>query len=263
MAKKRLDLLLFERGLVESRAWGQRLILAGEVSVEGRVVDKVATLIDQAAQIEIRQPPPFVSRGGLKLAEALDRFGIDPAGWVVADVGASTGGFTDCLLQRGAARVYAIDVGYGQLHWNLRQDPRVIVRERTNARYLESLPEPVSLVTIDVSFISLRLILPQVAKWLTPQGQVVALVKPQFEAGAQKVGKGGIVRDVGTHREVLKGVSLWAEQHDWQLHGLIESPITGAKGNVEFLIWLSRTADLPEIDAQAAVWRLTRQASSH
>lgn len=258
MAKKRLDTLLHDRGLVESRAWGQRLILAGEVSVGGRVVDKVGTPVDEGALIEIREPPPYVSRGGLKLAKALDRFGIDPGGCVAADVGASTGGFTDCLLQRGAQRVYAIDVGYGQLRWKLRQDPRVVTMERINARHLERLPEAVGIVTIDVSFISLRLILPRVARWLTPGGQVIALVKPQFEAGPEQVGKGGIVRDVRTHRDVLMGVSAWAETHGWRTHGLIRSPIKGAKGNVEFLIWLSQTADLPRIEATETIQRLTR-----
>jgi 23S rRNA (cytidine1920-2'-O)/16S rRNA (cytidine1409-2'-O)-methyltransferase len=262
MTKKRLDVLLHERGLVDSRAWGRRLILAGEVSVNGRVVDKVATPVDDKALIEIREPPPYVSRGGHKLEGALDCFGIDPTGYVAADVGASTGGFTDCLLQRGAQRVYAIDVGYGQLRWELRQDPRVVTMERTNARHLESLPEAVDLATIDVSFISLKLILPRVAGWLAPGGQVVALVKPQFEAGSRHVGKGGIVRDPRTHRDVLMGVSVWAQENGWGVHDLIRSPITGAKGNVEFLIWLSQTTDLPRIDADSTIRSLTKGPAS-
>lgn len=256
MSRKRLDVLLYERGLVDSREQGRRLILAGEVSVDGRTVTKVATPTEEDAHIEISQPPPFVSRGGFKLAEALDAFQIEPTGWIAADVGASTGGFTDCLLQRGVRRVYAIDVGYGQLRWELRQDARVIVMDRTNARYLEQLPEAVDLVTIDVSFISLRLILPQVACWLGPKGQVIALVKPQFEAGPDQVGKGGIVRDAATHREVLSGVLSWAEEHTWKVHGLVRSPITGAKGNVEFLVWLSQMAPLPSIDWVAAIHKV-------
>lgn len=253
MSKKRLDLLLYERGLVKSREQGRRLILAGEVSVDGLIVDKVATPTDEEAHIEIAEPPPFASRAGFKLAEALNAFRIEPTGWIAADVGASTGGFTDCLLQHGVRRVYAIDVGYGQMRWELRQDPRVIVMDRTNARYLERLPEAVDLVTIDVSFISLRLILPQVAGWLRPDGQVIALVKPQFEAGHEQVGKGGIVRNGRTHRDVLSGVLAWAEGQAWKVHGLIRSPITGAKGNVEFLIWLSQAASLPSIDWNVAI----------
>jgi 23S rRNA (cytidine1920-2'-O)/16S rRNA (cytidine1409-2'-O)-methyltransferase len=261
MSKKRLDALLHERGLVESRERGRRLILAGQVSVEGHVVDKVATPTDEDAHIEIAEPPPFVSRGGFKLAKALDSFGVDPTGRIAADVGASTGGFTDCLLQRGARRVYAIDVGYGQIHWDLRQDPRVIVMDRTNARYLDHLPELVDLVTIDVAFISLRLILPSVATWLAPAGQVIALIKPQFEAGPDRVGRGGVVRDLTTHREVLCGVLAWAEEHGWVVHGLIRSPITGAKGNVEFLTWLSRGAVVLSLDWLPAIREVTDQST--
>jgi 23S rRNA (cytidine1920-2'-O)/16S rRNA (cytidine1409-2'-O)-methyltransferase len=236
----RLDTLVHQRGLAESREKARRLILAGQVLVDGHVLDKAGRQVDESVDIEVRHGLPYVGRGGFKLAQALDAFGIDPAGCVAADVGASTGGFTDCLLQRGAARVYAIDVGYGQLHWALRQDPRVVVMERTNARYLEELPEPIDLVTIDVSFISLRLILPMVERWLRPDGDVVALVKPQFEAGADSVGRGGIVRDTDTHRDVLCDIIGWASAHGWVVAGLGRSPITGAKGNIEFLVWLKR-----------------------
>ena len=251
MTKVRLDVLVHRRGLAESREKAKRLILAGQVLVNGQVIDKVAAQVPEDAELKVRQGLPFVSRGGVKLAAALDAFHINPAGWIVADVGASTGGFTDCLLQRGAAKVYAIDVGYGQLAWKLRQDPRVVVMERTNARYLEKLPELVDLVTIDVSFISLRLILPKVPKWLVPRGQVIALIKPQFEAGRSQVGKGGVVRDIAVHRQVLRGILTWALDRGWRLHGLIRSPIKGPKGNVEFLAWLSLGQDLPELDLEA------------
>jgi 23S rRNA (cytidine1920-2'-O)/16S rRNA (cytidine1409-2'-O)-methyltransferase len=189
---------------------------------------------------------PYVSRGGYKLAGALDAFGIDPAGWVCADVGACTGGFSDVLLQRGAARVYAIDVGQGQLDWKLRQDPRVMVMERTNARYVESLPEPIDLAVIDVSFISLRLILPAVRGWLggaAGRADVVALVKPQFEAGPEAVGKGGIVRDPAVRRRVLDEVLGWAAGNGWFVAGLVRSSLVGAEGNVEYLTWLRREDD--------------------
>ena len=234
----RLDVLVHQRGLTESREKARSLILAGQVLVAGQVVNRASAQVDPETEVVIHQGLPYVSRGGLKLEHALDVFNIAPAGWVVADVGASTGGFTDCLLQRGAARVYAIDVGYGQLAWRLRQDPRVVVMERTNARYLEALPEPVNLVTVDVSFISLRLILPPARRWLSANGQVIALIKPQFEAGPQEVGKGGVVRDKQTHRAVLRSILSWATQNAWSLLGLTRSPIKGPKGNTEFLAWL-------------------------
>jgi len=236
--KERLDRLLVARGLAESRARAQRLIMAGRVRVGGTVMDKPGTRVAVDAPIALAARPRFVSRGGEKLDAALTRFGLDVQGWVAADVGASTGGFTDCLLQRGVARVYAIDVGYGQLDWRLRNDARVVVLERTNARYLERLPEPVNLVTIDVSFISLRLILPAAVQWLVPEGQVVALVKPQFEAGRREVKKGGVVRDPGVHRAVLKRVIEAAAGSGLGLQGLMPSPLRGPAGNVEFLAWL-------------------------
>ena len=238
--KERLDLLLAERGLAESRQQAQSLILAGQVTVGGSVVDKPGTRVPLAADVTVAGGLPYASRGGHKLAAALDAFDLDVSGWTAADVGASTGGFTDCLLQRGAARVYAIDVGYGQLAWKLQQDPRVVVLDRTNARYLEALAEPVDLATIDVSFISLRLILPAVSGWLRPGGQIVALIKPQFEAGRDQVGKGGVVRDPAVHRAVLQDILTWAAARDLALMGLIRSPITGPAGNVEFLAhWAS------------------------
>jgi 23S rRNA (cytidine1920-2'-O)/16S rRNA (cytidine1409-2'-O)-methyltransferase len=235
--KERLDLMLVQRGLADSRQQAQQLILAGKVSVGGAVVDKPGTRVTVAALLDVAGRPPYASRGGFKLAAALDAFAVDVMGWSVADVGASTGGFTDCLLQRGAARVYAIDVGYGQLAWELRQDPRVVVMDRTNARYLDRLQEPVHLVTIDVSFISLRLIVPAAMGWLLPDGQIVALVKPQFEAGRRQVGKGGVVRDKAVHRAVLAGILGWACEQHLGLRGLIRSPLTGPAGNVEFLAW--------------------------
>jgi 23S rRNA (cytidine1920-2'-O)/16S rRNA (cytidine1409-2'-O)-methyltransferase len=237
MSKKRLDVLMAERELVESRNKAQRLIQAGEVRVDGQLVDKPSTPVPDEADITLQAKPPFVSRGGEKLEAALERFGIDVAHAVAADVGASTGGFTDCLLQGGARRVYAIDSGYGQLHWHLRNDARVVVMERTNARYLVSLPEPVDMVTVDVSFISLALILPRAVGWLTPDGDVVALIKPQFEAGPQHVEKGGVVRDPEVHRRVLEGVLDVATELGLHLRGLMPSPLQGPAGNVEFLAW--------------------------
>ncbi|MGD8626834.1 MAG: TlyA family RNA methyltransferase [Anaerolineae bacterium] len=233
--KERLDLLMVERGLVESRQRAQRLIMAGQVAVGDRTVDKPGTRVPIAADLEISGGLPYASRGGYKLAAALEAFDLAVEGRTAADVGASTGGFTDCLLQRGAAQIYAIDVGYGQLAWKLQQDPRVIVMDRTNARYLEHLPAPVDLVVIDVSFISLKLILPAAAGWLAPGGQIVALIKPQFEAGRKQVGKGGVVRDPAIHRAVLADLLGWAQARGLGLMGLIPSPITGAAGNVEFL----------------------------
>ncbi len=236
--KERLDKLLVDRGLVPTRAKARGLIMAGEVTVNGQRVDKAGTPIALDAVIELTEPMPYVGRGGYKLAAALDEFEIDPTGRICADVGACTGGFTDVLLQRGAARVYAIDVGQGQLDWKLRQDDRVHVMERTNARYQERLDEPVSLVVIDVSFISLRLILPAVARWLTDEADVVMLIKPQFEAGPDQVGKGGIIRDPAVHRQVLHEVLGWAAAESWAVCGLMLSPIQGAQGNIEFLAWL-------------------------
>jgi len=252
-AKKRLDLLVVDRGLAESRARAQRLIRAGLVHVAGQVSDKPGTQVPTNADVTLQARPRFASRGGEKLEAALARFGLDVAGMTAADVGASTGGFTDCLLQRGAGRVYAIDVGYGQLDWRLRNDPRVVVMERTNARYLERLPEAVDVVTADVSFISLGLILPAAVGWLRPAGQVVALIKPQFEAGRREVGKGGVVRDPAVHRRVLERVLGIADGLGLGLRGLMPSPLRGPAGNVEFLGWWALGAQsLLASDAVAA-----------
>ena len=248
MTKERLDKLLVARGLAESREQAQRMIMAGWVLVDDRPATKPGHKVSPQAAIRVKEQLPFVSRGGHKLTAALDAFGISPEGWVCADIGASTGGFTDVLLQRGAAKVYAIDVGYGQLHWRLRNDPRVVVMERTNARYLDRLPEPVQLVTIDASFISLRLLLPAAKRLLAPGGHIIALVKPQFEAGRDRVGKGGVVRDPAVHRQVLTEIVAWAADHDFGPQGLIPSPILGPKGNREFLLWLkpgARPATIP------------------
>jgi 23S rRNA (cytidine1920-2'-O)/16S rRNA (cytidine1409-2'-O)-methyltransferase len=212
--------------------------MAGKVLVDGQSETKSGTMVPAEARIELISPPPYVSRGGYKLAAAVDAFAIDVSNRICADVGASTGGFTDVLLQRGALRVFAVDVGYGQINWRLRQDDRVRLLERTNARYLASLPEPVSLVTIDVSFISLRRILPVVKGWLGKRADIVALVKPQFEAGREMVGKGGIVRDPAVHRHVLHDILSWSQDRELAAKGLIRSPIEGSAGNVEFLMWL-------------------------
>jgi 23S rRNA (cytidine1920-2'-O)/16S rRNA (cytidine1409-2'-O)-methyltransferase len=249
MKKKRIDLLLVERGLAESRNRAQRLVMAGEVRVDGEMVHKSSTQVAEHAEITIKQRPKFVSRGGKKLAAALDAFDADPSGKVCADVGASTGGFTDCLLQNGAVKVYAIDVGYGVLHWSLRQDPRVVVLERTNARYLEALPEPVALVTIDASFISLSLLLPAVRAWFEkPEGQVIALIKPQFEAGRKAAAvHAGVIKDEAVHANILKATLFNAEILGFHPVGLIPSPIKGPKGNIEFLV------DLRIRDPQTAI----------
>lgn len=248
----RLDKLLVERDLVESLERGRRMIRAGEVRIGDTIMTTPGTLVPPEAEIEVERPPRFVGRGGEKLDAALRRFDINPAGWVCADVGASTGGFTDCLLQAGAACIYAIDAGYGQLAWKLRQDERVVSMERVNARYLEDLPESVRLVTIDVSFISLRLILPNARRWLTSPGEVVALVKPQFEASRDDVGEGGIVRSRAVHHDVLYGVIEAARADGYRVGGVMPSPIHGAEGNVEFLLWLL-TGQGEHVDVDGAV----------
>ena len=237
--KQRLDILVHENGLAPSREKARAVIMAGEVLVSGIVVDKPGTRVAVDAEITVKSKPRFVSRGGEKLAAALEAFPIAVAGHVCADVGASTGGFTDCLLQYGAAKVYSIDVGYGQIDYRLRQDPRVIVIERTNARYLETLAEPVSLVVIDASFISLRLLLPTIQNWLTPEAGLIPLIKPQFEAGREDVGKGGVVREASVHRRVLEEVLTFAQAQGFAPRGLIQSPLKGPAGNIEFLAWLT------------------------
>lgn len=259
MPKLRLDLLIVERGLAESRSLAQRLVMAGQVRVNGEIELKPSTNVPPDARLEIDQGARFVSRGGEKLQAALDAFPIAVQGRVCADVGASTGGFTDCLLQHGARRVYTIDVGKGILHWKLRQDPRVVVMEGINARHVERLPEPISLATVDASFISLKILLPVIRNWFPGQldeleagfsqsgdASVVALIKPQFEAGRSEVARGqGVVRDPQIHRRVLMDVLSFVSQTGYQIQGLIRSPILGPKGNVEFLAWLN----LPSVAA--------------
>jgi 23S rRNA (cytidine1920-2'-O)/16S rRNA (cytidine1409-2'-O)-methyltransferase len=262
MPKLRLDQRVHTLGLTGSREQARRLIMAGEVLVNGQLVDRPAAAVAEDAAIELKAKPRFVSRGGEKLDAALAYFQIEVAGLICADVGASTGGFTDCLLQRGAAKVYAIDVGHGVLDHRLRSDPRVVVMEETNARYVERLPEPTEFVTIDASFISLKVLLPVVKLWqgnslrsgarfAREQGReldlsavsrppsVVALVKPQFEAGKKDVGKGGgVIKDVEIHRRVLAEVLTFAQAQGFGINGLLASPLLGPKGNREFLVWL-------------------------
>jgi 23S rRNA (cytidine1920-2'-O)/16S rRNA (cytidine1409-2'-O)-methyltransferase len=239
MPKVRLDVLLVERGLAESRAKAQALIMAGQVRVNDQVALKPATAIDPNSTLTVDSGPRFVSRGGEKLEGALTAFALDVTGRVCADVGSSTGGFTDCLLQHGASKVYAIDVGKGILHWKLRNDPRVVVMEETNARFVESLPETVSLVTVDASFISLKVLLPTIKKWISKNTQLICLVKPQFEAGKKDVSRGdGVIRDPEIHRQVLLDVLNYAKDESFGLRGLVKSSLLGPKGNVEFLLWM-------------------------
>jgi 23S rRNA (cytidine1920-2'-O)/16S rRNA (cytidine1409-2'-O)-methyltransferase len=254
MPKVRVDVLLVGRGLAESRAQAQRLVMAGMVRLDGQVVLKPGVSIQEDARLEVDQGPPFVSRGGEKLQAALATFALDVSGRVCADVGASTGGFTDCLLQHGARRVYAIDVGQGILHWKLRQDLRVVVMERTNARHVERLPEPVSLVTIDASFISLKILLPVVKGWgMGGRGEVIALIKPQFEAGRAAVARGeGVIRDPAIHRQVLQDMLAFAQLTGYGVRGLIRSPLLGPKGNAEFLAWLIWPG-MPGADVEAMI----------
>lgn len=239
--RERLDRLLVQRGVVASREEGMRRILAGEVLVNDRPVSKAGSLVDTNAVIRLKgRSLPYVSRGGLKLEKALDEFRIEVLGKLVLDVGASTGGFTDCLLARGAQKVYAVDVGYGQLHWKLRTDPRVFVLERKNVRYLraEELPATPQLATLDVSFISLRLVLPKIKELLAPGGEIVALIKPQFEVGKGKVGKGGVVRSHEEQLRVVEEIRQAAVAMGLQVKGVTESPLLGPRGNREFFIHL-------------------------
>ncbi len=241
MAKRRIDSLLVGKGLAESRAKAQALIMAGEVVVDGIVMAKPGTLVTEEAVINILEPPHFVSRGGVKLDYALDQFQLDVSAKVVADVGASTGGFTDCLLKRGASRVYAIDVGYGQLDYHLRRDSRVVVMERVNARYPISLPEKVDLATIDVSFISVEKVIPSVTELLKDNGCLLVLIKPQFEAKRGEVGRGGVIKQPLVHARVLGRFIAWMTARGFRLRGLVASPILGASGNKEFFILLRLT----------------------
>jgi 23S rRNA (cytidine1920-2'-O)/16S rRNA (cytidine1409-2'-O)-methyltransferase len=241
--KERLDILMLEKGLVKSRQEAQSFILAGFVKVNGEIITRAGQRLSSESAIKIsRDYCPYVSRGGLKLQAALDIFQVEVYNKISLDVGASTGGFTDCLLKRGAQKVYAVDVGYGQLAWELRNDPRVIPLEKTNIRYLkpENLPEKVELATIDVSFISLVLVLPAVKNLLHSPGQILALIKPQFEVGKGEVGKGGVVKDLNKHQEVIQKISSRAEELGLSSLGVIRSPLKGPKGNLEYFIYLSQ-----------------------
>jgi 23S rRNA (cytidine1920-2'-O)/16S rRNA (cytidine1409-2'-O)-methyltransferase len=244
--KIRLDILMAEQNLAESRSQAQRLVMAGQVRVAGQVVSKHSQLVDPEAEVVVEKPPPYVSRGGEKLEGAMQAFKLDNLeGAVCVDVGASTGGFTDCLLQHGAARVYAIDVGHGVLDWKLRQDSRVVSMEKTNARFVEGFPETISLVTVDASFISLKILLPAIRSWLGDGGRVVALIKPQFEVGRNEAAKGkGVIRDPALHRRVLNMVLGQGREMGFFPLGLIRSPLLGPKGNTEFLVYWSLQADL-------------------
>ena len=249
-AKQRADQLLVERGLAESRTKAQALILAGAVHSAGRRIDKPGDQLAADAALAVKgSAHPWVSRGGLKLAHALDHFGIVVNGKTALDIGASTGGFTDVLLSRGVERVYAVDVGHGQLAWKLRQDPRVIVHERTNARYLTraQVPEPIDMITCDASFIGLATLLPAPLALAPEEAELVALVKPQFEAGREHVGKGGVVRDPAVHHEVCERAAAWvAAQPGWTVVGVVESPVLGPQGNREFLLYARRSGAAEE-----------------
>ena len=255
--KKRLDVAMTEQGLAESRQKAQAVIMAGQVYVDGQKVDKAGAPVGESARIEVRgKTMPYVSRGGLKLEKAMATFPISLDGAVCADIGASTGGFTDCMLQNGAAKVYAVDVGYGQLAWKLRSDERVVCMERTNARYLThaEIPQELDFASVDVSFISLKLILPALAGLVREGGHVACLVKPQFEAGKEKVGKKGVVRDPAVHLEVLEHFLEHAKEANFTVLGLTFSPIRGPEGNIEYLGYLVKgEGQMPELDLKALV----------
>jgi len=249
MAKKRLDVIMVEMELAETRSLAQRLVMAGKVRINGQPAVKAAQNVPDGAKVTLDSGPRFVSRGGNKLAAAMETFPVNVQGLVCADVGASTGGFTDCLLQNGAVKVYAIDVGHGILAWSLRNDPRVVVMEKTNARHVEKLDEPVSLIVMDASFISLKILLPVIKNWFEPEtGDVIALIKPQFEAGRKEVSKGkGVIRDPEIHRRVVREILDFAQETGYSVKGLHRSPVLGPKGNTEFLVWLG--LGIPPIDA--------------
>ena len=254
MPKERLDTLLVERGLAGSRERAKRMIMAGEVLVDGQKVDKAGTTVKKEAEIRLLGSDiPYVSRGGLKLAKAMDVFGLTMTGKTAADIGASTGGFTDCMLQNGALRVYAIDVGYGQLAWKLRTDERVVNMERTNIRNvtLDMLEGPIDFASIDVAFISLTKVLPVAYELLKENGEIAALIKPQFEAGRENVGKKGVVRDPEVHREVINKVVSLSRELGFAIKGLTFSPVKGPEGNIEYLVWLAKSeAEEESVDEQ-------------
>ena len=244
MEKKRLDCLIYEQGLAESREKAKIDVMMGNVYVDGQKQDKPGTMLPQSARIEVRgETLKYVSRGGLKLEKALAVFPIDLNGKIAMDIGASTGGFTDCMLQNGAAKVYAVDVGYGQLAWKLRTDPRVVNLERTNVRYLtaEQVPEPVDFFSVDVAFISLKLVLPVARNFLRDGGEAVCLIKPQFEAGREKVGKKGVVRDKAVHAEVIGSIADFVLHNGFSILGLTFSPVKGPEGNIEYLLYLKKS----------------------
>lgn len=245
--KVRLDRLIFEKGLTESREKARALILEGSVTVDGLTVDKAGTLVCRKASLDISGRIPYVSRGGIKLEKALRSFNISVTGKRAMDIGASTGGFTDCLLQNGVIQVYAIDVGYGQFSWRLRNDPRVVLLEKTNIRHLErsAVPDPLDIIVIDVSFISLLTVLPKALEFLSPGTEIVALIKPQFEVGRKEVGKGGVVRNPSKRDEAIRKIQDGAVSLGLEVTGIIESPITGPKGNIEYLIYLKKPSFSP------------------
>lgn len=262
MAKKRADVYLTETGIAGSREQARRLISEGKVLADGKPVSKPASLIDEHSHITVMEEPSYVSRGAYKLEKALDAFGVDPAGKLAVDVGASTGGFTDLLIRLGAEKVVAIDVGYGQLAWSLRQDPRVVVMERTNIRNVkpEDLPALADLITIDVSFISLEKIHEAVVGLLKPYGEIIALIKPQFEAGRERVGKKGVVKDPEVHRDVLKSLWEFYEANGMFIKGLTYSPIKGPEGNIEFLMYLTRFNSGALKDKDEVIDRIVKEA---
>lgn len=263
MAKKRADIYLVEAGVVESREQARRLINEGKVFAGGKPVSKPASLIERGSHITVLEPTSYVSRGGLKLEKALHLFGVNPEGKFCIDVGASTGGFTDCMLRHGARKVVAIDVGYGQLAWSLRQNPKVVVMERTNIRYVsaEDLEEPADLVTVDVSFISLDKILDSVLSLMKPEGELISLVKPQFEAGRERIGKKGVVKDPEVHRDILTHTWDLFVQNGLRVKGLTYSPIKGPEGNIEFLIYASQVGiGIPEEDKAGIIDSVVEKA---
>lgn len=240
MKKQRLDILVTERGLAPSREKAKAFIMAGEVMVNGEVLDKAGQLVAEDSDIKVKALSKYVSRGGLKLEKAMDKHGFELKDKICADIGASTGGFTDCMLQNGSSKVYAVDVGYGQLAWKLRTDPRVVNMERTNARYIEQLDDEIDFCSIDVSFISLTIILPIVYNLLKGGGEAVALIKPQFEAGRENVGKKGVVRDPSVHCDVIKKITEFCEQRGFSVIDVDYSPIKGPEGNIEYLCYIKK-----------------------
>ena len=242
LKKVRLDKLLSERGIVESREKAKAIILGGNVFVNGIIIDKAGALVKSDVILDVKSRLPYVSRGGLKLEHALKEFDMDVRGKIAMDVGASTGGFTDCLLQNGSKKVYAIDVGYGQFDWTLRGNERIVLLEKTNIRYLDGdpVPDPIDIATIDVSFISLLKVIPNVLDFLIPNGEIIALIKPQFETGRENVGKGGVVKDENRQLEVIERIKTESEKMGLEVKGVTKSPIKGAKGNVEYFIYLRK-----------------------